>query len=386
MMIIILFCAILCWSGAGGPYILYGIEAIPPEPRQVFCHYNWSVWWEEARRMCDAEQDLSPFQVMSWSFGHMWESGTASLPCFQDQWSGENLCSGFSGFYDMSILCHHALPGATSAGFPLTLPAQACVGFILRRYMPMPIFGWFGWTENCLHRMRFSVKCFILFKNCLVKPLPDSPWPCLHKPALDSSNSSYEGTCPSLDGLGLRIVHTGCIRKKGHVNLCIQKANSALMGLVLHPTLKNGRNLWSVPWAALRTKCTEAPLPQGLTAHKISGICLRNLLGQILHPHPLEAVSILAHHLPNQKANNCQRLHLSDWSATCFDTWPQSWQRWQLQSLLGYCDVSCINSGGIKMYLGWPVRSICGKVNLFLILLVRRVETLLHGKTISKYC
>jgi hypothetical protein len=40
MMIIILFCAILCWSGAGGPYILYGIEAIPPEPRQVFCHYG----------------------------------------------------------------------------------------------------------------------------------------------------------------------------------------------------------------------------------------------------------------------------------------------------------------------------------------------------------
>ena len=51
---------------------------------------------------------------------------------------------------DMSILCHHALPGATSAGFPLTLPAQACVRFILRRYMP--IFGWFG-TENCSHRM-----------------------------------------------------------------------------------------------------------------------------------------------------------------------------------------------------------------------------------------
>ena len=205
-MIIILFCAILCWSGAGGPYILYGIEAIPPEPRQVFCHYgiqlervmgrsapvwrrcvrtlpscvsahllcqgpswiikcvwsalpvpaesrkiarifilwwslffsapffagpvleahtsytalkpshqnhvrfsatmgyNWSVWWEEARRMCDAEQDLSPFQVMSWSFGHMWESGTASLPCFQDQWSGENLCSGFSGFWYVDTL------------------------------------------------------------------------------------------------------------------------------------------------------------------------------------------------------------------------------------------------------------------------------------------
>ena len=134
-----------------------------------------------------------------------------------------------------------------------------------------------------------------------------------------------------------------------------------------------------------RWEPSEAPLPQGLTAHKISGICLRNLLGQV-HPHPLGAVSILVHQLPNHNANNCQRLHLSDWSATCFDTWPQSWQRWQLQSLLGYCDVSCINSGGIKMYLGWPVRSICGKVNLFLILLVRRVETLLHGKTISKYC
>ena len=52
----------------------------------------------------------------------------------------------------MSRLCHHALPGTTSAGFPLTLPAQACVRFILRRYMP--IFGWFGWTENCSHRMR----------------------------------------------------------------------------------------------------------------------------------------------------------------------------------------------------------------------------------------
>ena len=177
-----------------------------------------------------------------------------------------------------------------------------------------------------------------------------------------------KSTCPSLDGLdGLRIVHTGCVRKKHHVNLRIQKANSALMGSVFHPTLKNGRNLWRAPWAALRTKCTEAPLPQGLTAHKISGICLRNLLGQVFHPHPLEAVSILVHQLRNHNANNCQRLHLSDWSATCFDTWPQSWQRWQLQSLLGYCDVSCINPGGIKMYLGWPVRSICGKVNLFLI-------------------
>ena len=37
---VILFCAILCCSGAGGPYILYDIEAIPPEPRQVFCHYG----------------------------------------------------------------------------------------------------------------------------------------------------------------------------------------------------------------------------------------------------------------------------------------------------------------------------------------------------------
>jgi hypothetical protein len=56
---------------------------------------------------------------------------------------------------------------------------------------------------------------------------------CLHKLALDSS---YEGTCPSLDGLdGLRIVYTGCVRKKGHVNLYIQKANSALMGSVFHP-------------------------------------------------------------------------------------------------------------------------------------------------------
>ena len=100
--------------------------------------------------------------------------------------------------------------------------------------------------------------------------------------------------------------------------------SSCLMGSVFHPTLKNGRNLWSVPWAALRTKCTEAPLPQGLTAHKISGICLRNLLGQVFHPHPPEAVSILVHQLPNHNANNCQRLHLSDWSATCFDTWPQS--------------------------------------------------------------
>ena len=145
-----------------------------------------------------------------------------------------------------------------------------------------------------------------------------------------------------------------------------RRESSCLMGSVFQPTLKNGRNLWSVPWAALRTKCTEAPLPQGLTAHKISGICLRNLLGQVFHPHPPEAVSILVHQLPNHNANNCQRLHLSDWSATCFDTWPQSWQTWQLQSLLGYCDVSCINSGGIKMYLGWPVRSICGKVNLFL--------------------
>ena len=45
------------------------------------------------------------------------------------------------------------LSSKTSARFPLTLPAQACVGFIqfiLRRYMP--IFGWFG-TENCSHRM-----------------------------------------------------------------------------------------------------------------------------------------------------------------------------------------------------------------------------------------
>ena len=40
MMIIILFCAVLCWFGAGGPYmiILHDIETIPLEPRQVFCH------------------------------------------------------------------------------------------------------------------------------------------------------------------------------------------------------------------------------------------------------------------------------------------------------------------------------------------------------------
>ena len=93
---------------------------------------------------------------------------------------------------------------------------------------------------------------------------------------------------------------------------------------------------WSVWWEEARCMCDadrfsigfrfhKTPhFRKGLTAHKINGICLRNLLGQILHPHPLEAVSILAHHLPNQKANNCQRLHLSDWSATCFDTWPQS--------------------------------------------------------------
>ena len=43
------------------------------------------------------------------------------------------------------------LSSKTSARFPLTLRAQACVRFILRRYMP--IFGWFG-TENCSHRMR----------------------------------------------------------------------------------------------------------------------------------------------------------------------------------------------------------------------------------------
>ena len=33
VMIIILFCAILCWSGAGGPYMLYDIEAIPTRTR-----------------------------------------------------------------------------------------------------------------------------------------------------------------------------------------------------------------------------------------------------------------------------------------------------------------------------------------------------------------
>ena len=193
--------------------------------------------------MCDAEQDLSPFQVMwatvnIWyiapshqflksvlSFFRFWYTSKSyrclksALSFFKPQFNFQNIkmsrillsinlnfgCSSCLGLLatcekvellpcpafrineaeriyvavsqdsDMSILCHHALPGATSAGFPLTLPAQACVRFILRRYMPMPIFGWFGWTENCLHRMRFSVKCFILLKNCLVKPLPDSP-------------------------------------------------------------------------------------------------------------------------------------------------------------------------------------------------------------------
>ena len=243
-MIIILFCAILCWSGAGGPYILYGIEAIPPEPRQAFCHYNWSVWWEEARRMCDAEQDLSPFQVMSWSFGHMWESGTASLPCFQDQWSGENLCSGFSEFYDMSILCHHALPGATSAGFPLTLPAQACVGFILRRYMPMPIFGWFGWTENCLHRMRFSVKCFILLKNCLVRfPLTLPAQACV-----GFIQFILRRYMPIFGWFGTENCSHRMHPEERPCESVHPKGKLSPDGLVLHPTLKNGRNLWGVPW------------------------------------------------------------------------------------------------------------------------------------------
>ena len=154
---------------------------------------------------------------------------------------------------------------------------------------------------------------------------------------------------------------------------------------------------WSVWWEEARCMCDadrfsigfrfheNTPLPQGLRAHKINGICLGNLPGQAFHP-PLEAVSILAHHLPSHKANNCQRLHLHDWSATCFDTWLQSWQRSQLQFLLCYCDVIHIKSDGIRTYLGWPVWCICGKWNLFLILLVWRVETLLHGKTISKYC
>ena len=54
---------------------------------------------------------------------------------------------------DMSILCHHALPGATSAGFPLTLPAQACVRFILRRYMPIFLIN----LQYFLGRTLFSI-------------------------------------------------------------------------------------------------------------------------------------------------------------------------------------------------------------------------------------
>ena len=94
----------------------------------------------------------------AWSVNKFWQQSDwrgqrTPANCFQDQWSGENLCSGFSGFYDMSRLCHHALPGTTSAGFPLTLPAQACVRFILRRYMPIFLIN----LQYFLGRTLFSI-------------------------------------------------------------------------------------------------------------------------------------------------------------------------------------------------------------------------------------
>ena len=73
------------------------------------------------------------------------------------------------------------------------------------------------------------------------------------------------------------------VRKKHHVNLCIQNTNSALMDSVFHPTkmVQTGGG-----FPGQKTECTETPpVQQGLRAQEVHCICLRNLPGQAVHPH-----------------------------------------------------------------------------------------------------
>ena len=113
---------------------------------------------------------------------------------------------------------------------------------------------------------------------------------------------------------------------------------------------KNGPNRWRVPWSALKTECTETPhVPQGFRAQEVHCICLRNLRGQAFHPHPLGAVSILVH-LPDTSVMR-DAMRIAIWYRYSASLTAGLTPRRQLQSLLCYCDVSCINvpemAGGI---------------------------------------